>query len=133
VTVERERSSPPLRYHRRMTTARMPFAWRRFVRAPRTWLLWLALLVAAGHSLATWHPYTHTTSELAAQAAGKHALSACDVCLTAAAALGAAPPMVPPALALAATEPALQPLPVAAMPHAPVRRPYAIRAPPLPA
>jgi len=114
-----------------MTTARMPFAWRRWVRAPRTWLLWLALLIAAGHSLATWHPYSHTISELAAQAAGKqHALSACDVCLTAAAALGAAPPAVPPALALPMAEPALQPLPQAALPHAPLRRPYAIRAPP---
>jgi hypothetical protein len=115
-----------------MTTARMPFAWRRFVRAPRTWLLWLAFLVAAGHSLATWHPYSHSTSELAAQAAGKqHALSACDVCLTAAAALGAAPPAAPPALSSPAAEPTFQPLPLADVPAAPVRRPYAIRAPPL--
>jgi hypothetical protein len=114
-----------------MTTARMPFAWRRFVRAPRTWLLWLALLVAAGHSLATWHPYTHTINELAAQSAGKqHALSACDVCLTAAAALGAAPPSLPPALALPIAQPALQPPAQAAVAHAPVRCPYAIRAPP---
>jgi hypothetical protein len=121
-----------LRYHRRMTTARMPFAWRRFVRAPRTWLLWLALLVAAGHTLATWHPYSHPVSELAAQAAGKqHALSACDVCLTAAAALGAAPPAMPATLALPLAQPALRPLPAVAVAHAPQRRPYAIRAPPL--
>jgi len=114
-----------------MTPARMPFAWRRWVRVPRTWLLGLALLVAAGHSLATWHPYTHTVGDLAAQASGKqHALSACDVCLTAAAALGAAPPSVPLALALPMAEPALQALAPAAVAHAPVRRPYAIRAPP---
>jgi hypothetical protein len=115
-----------------MTMARMPFAWRRFVRAPRTWLLWLALLVAAGHSLATVHPYTHSTGELAAQASGKqHVLSVCDVCLTAAAALGAAPPAVPVAFALPPAPSALQPLPVAAVPHAPARGPYAIRAPPI--
>jgi hypothetical protein len=115
-----------------MTTARMPFAWRRWVRAPRTWLLGLALLVAAGHSLATWHPYTHTTSELAAQAAGKHhALSACDVCLTAAAVLGAAPPAVPPVLAAPISEPALQPFSLVPVPHGAARRPYAIRAPPI--
>jgi hypothetical protein len=115
-----------------MTTARMPFAWRRWVRAPRTWLLGLALLVAAGHSLATWHPYTHTTSELAAQAAGKqHALSACDVCLTAAAALGAAPPAVPPVLAAPMAEPAPKPSSLATVSHAAARRPYAIRAPPI--
>jgi hypothetical protein len=115
-----------------MTLARTPLAWRRFVRMPRTWLLWLALLVVAGHSLATLHPYTHSISDLAAQAAGKqHALSACDVCLTAAAALGAAPPAVPPAIASPLAGPAIQPLPSAAISHAPVRRPYAIRAPPL--
>jgi hypothetical protein len=121
-----------LRYHPRMTPARMPFAWRRWVRFPRTWLLGLALLLAAGHSIATWHPYTHSMNELAAQAAGKqHALSACDVCLTAAAALGAAPPAIPPTIAAPLAEPAIQPSHVAAVPHAPVRRPYAIRARPL--
>jgi hypothetical protein len=114
-----------------MTLARMPLAWRRQVRMPRTWLLWLALLVAAGHSLATWHPYTHTPLELAGQSGKQHALSACDVCLTAAAALGAAPPAVPPAIASPLAGPAIRPLPSAALPHAPVRRPYAIRAPPL--
>jgi hypothetical protein len=115
-----------------MTPARMPFIWRRFVRMPRMWLLWLALLVVAGHSQATLHPYTHSISDLAAQTAGKqHALSACDVCLTAAAALGAAPPALPPVLASLAVEPAIRPLPPAVIPHAPVRRPYAIRAPPL--
>jgi hypothetical protein len=115
-----------------MTPARMPLAWRRFVRMPRTWLLWLALLVATGHSFATLHPYTHSISDLAAQAAGKqHALSACDVCLTAAAALGAAPPALPPAIVSPLAGPAIEPLPSAAISHAPVRRPYAIRAPPL--
>jgi hypothetical protein len=98
---------------------------------PRTWLLWLALLVVAGHSLATLHPYTHTPRELAAQSGKQHALSACDVCLTAAAALGAAPPAIPPTIAAPLAEPAIQPSHVAAVPHAPVRRPYAIRAPPL--
>jgi hypothetical protein len=104
----------------------------RIVRTPRTWLLWLALVMLAAHSLATWHPYTHSPADQVGQAAGKHrmGLADCDLCLAGAANLGAAPPAVPMLLPPPMPQPAVQPARLALLPQAPARRPYAIRAPP---
>ena len=101
-------------------------------RATRRWLLWLALVLLAAHSLAIWHPYTHRTIEAAGWVNGKYhiGLSDCDLCLAGTATVGGAPPPTPLLLPPQAT-----PGPMVMRPpyvqHAPVRRPYTIRAPPI--
>ena len=102
-------------------------------RFSRRWLLWLGLVLLAAHSLATWHPYSHSIAELAAHAGQQDQidLADCGLCLAGVANLGGAPPTVP------------APLPPRLAPHsppaprlvsvqlAPARQPYAIRAPPV--
>jgi hypothetical protein len=104
----------------------------RLARVPRIWLLWLGLLLLASHSLATWHPYSHSAAELASQADGKHYadLSACGLCLAGSANLGGAPPMAPAMLPPRLAPNAPQPTRLAWAQSAPARQPYAIRAPP---
>ena len=62
------------------------------------WLLWLVLLLPLAQTAATLHLLSHATSDLAGEsgrADGQPAIDPahCDLCLTAAALLGAAPPL----------------------------------------
>ena len=105
----------------------------RLARAPRAWLLWLALVLLAAHSLATWHPYSHTAAEVAGEELdGKHQieLTDCNLCLAGAANLGSAPPMVSALLPPRLAPQAPTPMRMASVQPAPSRQPYAIRAPP---
>ena len=102
------------------------------VRAARPWLLWLSLALAAAHSVATWHAYTHSPAE-ANQASSdeKHAGTAlCGACIAAAGIGGAAHANALPSLP-AVSGPA--PVPTLAVVDRELaqRRPYAIRAPPV--
>jgi hypothetical protein len=103
----------------------------RLVRAGRTWLLWLALALAAAHSFAIWHAYSHSIAEAASDPyKSKHSagLAHCGLCIASAGIDGAAPaqPMLLPRLAQQVAHTAR----FTAPPPAPQRRPYAIRAPP---
>lgn len=99
------------------------------------WLLWLVLLLPLAQTTANLHVLSHATAELAGetgradrQQAIDHAY--CDLCLTAAALLGAAPP-VPPAVLAQST--ALHTLPktwFASSRLAPALPVYQSRAPP---
>ena len=102
-------------------------------RVSRLWLLWFGLVLLASHSLATWHPYSHSAAEVAGQADGKHHvdLSDCGLCLAGTANLGGAPPMVPTLLPPRVAPHSLRPVRQASVHPAPVRQPYAIRAPPV--
>jgi len=101
-------------------------------RAARGWLLWLALALAAAHSMATWHAYTHSPAEAAqSSSTEKHAGSAvCGLCIAVAGIGGAAPGHSSIAMPVADGQ---APLPVAHVARHPSlqHRPYAIRAPPL--
>src|SRR4051794_32918025 len=100
-------------------------------RVARTWLLWLALALAAAHSLATWHAYSHSPAETAqSSSVEKHAGSAiCGLCIAVAGIGGASPE--PPSLAVPVLD-GQAPLPVPHVAQSPALpdRPYAIRAPP---
>jgi len=71
-----------------------PASQRRFM-----WLLWLALLLPMGQSVAAWHALSHTRAD-SSDADGKQAPhpTHCDLCLTAAAVSGGALPSQAPAL-----------------------------------
>jgi len=111
----------------------MTSALHRLARAPRAWLLWLGLVLLAAHSLATWHPYSHSIAEVAGYAGQKDQLDLadCGLCLAGVANLGGAPPMVsaplPPRIA---PQPPV-PMRLVSVQLAPARQPYAIRAPPV--
>ncbi|MBI3368370.1 MAG: hypothetical protein HY021_07970 [Burkholderiales bacterium] len=85
---------------------------RRPLRIGLLWLVWLALLVPAAQSAATWHAFSHASAETSAPGddPSSPALSNCDLCLTAAAigagGLLAAPSQPPPSAARHALEPA---------------------------
>jgi hypothetical protein len=100
------------------------------LRGARRWGLWLAFVLAAAHSLAAWHAYTHPASPAAERSSKSHAAGdVCAVCVAAAAIGGA--PSSPPAWHLAALAPAAPArLATPAVPQAAAPRPYAIRAPP---
>jgi hypothetical protein len=110
----------------------MTSALHRFARGPRTWLLWLGLVLLAAHSLATWHPYSHGATEMAGHADAKHQidLSDCGLCLAGIANLGGTPPMVHAPLPPRLAPHSLLPMRMASVQSAPARQPYAIRAPP---
>jgi len=63
-------------------------------RSPRhlgiSWLVWLALLLPAAQSAATWHGYSHTGSDVSRHEPDKQSqhVTHCDLCLTAAAVSG---------------------------------------------
>lgn len=100
-------------------------------RAARAWLLWLALALAVAHSMATWHPYTHSPAEAAqGSSTEKHAGSAvCGLCIAVAGIGGSAPGHSSIAMPVVEGQ---APLPVAHVAQYPSlqHRPYAIRAPP---
>lgn len=102
--------------------------------ATRAWLFWLALALAAAHSVAAWHAYTHGIAEsIPASADKKHGASdPCGLCIAVAGIGGA--PGAQPTLQLQQFEHEA-PLPARAVvqQQAPQHRPYAIRAPPFPA
>lgn len=67
------------------------------------WLLWLVLLLPLAQTAATLHLLSHATADLAGKSGtidGKLAIehAQCNLCLTAAALVGAAPPVAPPFL-----------------------------------
>lgn len=99
--------------------------------ATRAWLFWLALALAAAHSMAAWHAYSHSIAESAAASPDKqHVVSdPCGLCIAVAGIGGGAGAQ--PALKLQqfAQEAPPSAHPVAQQ-QAPQRRPYAIRAPP---
>lgn len=110
----------------------IPAAIARAARTTRGWVLWLALALAAAHSFATWHAYTHpagTPDSVSRKAAHTNA-DTCVLCLAAAGLDGA--PAAAPTWHLEPTPPAT--VVAAAQPRGPqadAARPYAIRAPPL--
>jgi hypothetical protein len=101
-------------------------------RAGRVGLLWLALALAAAHSIAAWHSYSHDPAEGATQSLDqKHAASdICGVCV-AVAGLGGGATASPTWHLERFAQPAPEPVRVAAPHPAPRRCPYAIRAPPV--
>jgi hypothetical protein len=105
----------------------------RIARCSRQWLLWLALVLLAAHSVATWHPYSHSMAQSAGHADKKNPvdLADCGLCLAGTANHGGAPPIsglpLPPQLA----PHALLPTRLPSVQLAPARQPYAIRAPPV--
>ena len=78
----------------------MTSALHQLARASRVWLLWLGLVLLAAHSLATWHPYSHSIDKAAGQSDQKYQidLADCGLCLAGVANLGGAPPMASPPL-----------------------------------
>jgi hypothetical protein len=100
------------------------------VRGARRWALWLAVALAAAHSVGAWHIYTHPVSPTGERSSKTHAVpDACVVCL-AVAAIGGAPPAAPAWHLATAAHPAPTPRPTTARPRPAPARPYAIRAPP---
>jgi hypothetical protein len=108
-------------------------ALHRAARVSRVWLLWFGMVLLASHSLATWHPYSHSIDEVAGQRDARHQvdLSDCGLCLSGIANLGGAPPIVPAPLAPRLDSQPPLPMRMAAVWPAPARQPYAIRAPPV--
>lgn len=121
-----------MRYDPPMHTASLA-PLRGIARGARAWLLWFALALAAAHSVATWHAYTHSPAERVHQDSSieKHAGAAvCGLCVAIAGIGGAAPgPVSAQALVLTAHQQLAVPV-VREQQLAP-RRPYAIRAPPV--
>jgi len=100
-------------------------------RNARRWLLWLALVIGAAHSAATWHAYTHAPAEPVQTSRHGHAgPDSCLLCVAAAGIIGAGT-MPPPWHPGAATQAAPAPLPDAGRQPWSAAQPYAIRAPPL--
>lgn len=95
-------------------------------------MLWLALLLPFAQAAATWHTISHVQATASNDADGKQALhfAHCDLCLSAAAVTGGAPPAQASSIAL---EVASHEAPVRAtaapVVAAPIRR-YLSRAPP---
>jgi hypothetical protein len=90
---------------------------------------------SAGRELtSSWHPYSHSLGEAAGQTDQKYQidLADCGLCLAGVANLGSVPPMVSSPLPPQLGPQAFLPTRLAAVPLAPARQPYAIRAPPLP-
>lgn len=101
-------------------------------RATRAWLLWLALALAAAHSLAAWHAYTHSIAETANRSSDKQHAAAdpCGLCV-AVAGIGGATGSQPVLHLHQFEQQAPLPMRPAARPQLPQRQPYAIRAPPV--
>jgi hypothetical protein len=101
-------------------------------RGARRWLLWLALVIGAAHSLAAWHVYTHAPAPQAERSSksGHAGPDACALCL-AAAGIGGAPGAAPDWQPARLAQPAPASLPADERPQLAPARPYAIRAPPL--
>ncbi len=80
-----------------MHALRSPSIFRRHV----AWLVWLALLLPLAQATAAWHVVSHAGDGAAGEAGDQQPLHAahCDLCLTAAALGGAAPPSHLPAVA----------------------------------
>ena len=103
----------------------------RIARASRTGLLWLALALAAAHSIAVWHAFSQNHLDARPLAGGKQLAHGqhCDLCVVAAGIGG--PATAGSGIALrqfGQATPSLQrPSP---QPEAMPSRPYAIRAPP---
>lgn len=104
------------------------------------WLLWLVLLLPLAQTAANWHLLSHATSELSGEsgesggADGKPAIDPahCDLCLMAAALIGAAPP-VPSAVLAPSTATHTPPVSgFASVWLAPALPAYQSRAPPFP-
>ena len=64
------------------------------------WLLWLVLLLPMAQTAASWHLLSHAHSGENSEADGKQPLhhTQCELCLSAAALIGGAPPVQPPGL-----------------------------------
>lgn len=94
-------------------------------------MLWLALGLAAAHSVAAWHVYSHTPLS-PPDRASHHAHSVPDACAVCVAVAGLGGPVgAAPAWQLPhATQPQPAPRPQLDRPQPPAPRPYAIRAPP---
>ena len=96
------------------------------------WLLMLVLLLPLAQAAANWHLSSHVRAEQSAPPDGDHAIHVdhCDLCLTAAALAGGAPPVQSIALAstvVPAEAPGVQ---SSAVWFARPQRPYESRAPP---
>jgi hypothetical protein len=106
---------------------------RGIARGARAWLLWLALALAAAHSVATWHAYSHSPAERVQQnpSTDQHGGATwCGLCLAIAGIGGAAPGPVNAQLPVLSAHQQL-PVPAVREQQLPSRRPYAIRAPPV--
>lgn len=101
------------------------------------WLLWLVLLLPLAQTAANWHLLSHATSELSGESGGADGKPAidpahCDLCLMAAALIGAAPP-VPSAVLAPTSAPHTPPVSgFASVWLAPALPAYQSRAPPFP-
>lgn len=112
-----------------MTTPR-PGALHRITRAARAWGLWLALVLAAAHSVLVWHAFSHEpTGRATSRNDQQLPAEPCALCVGVASIGGAAASSPTQQLHEFA-----QQAPAALPEHqhltAPQRRPYAIRAPP---
>lgn len=123
-----------MRYHARMASRSLALARPGAVRYTRTALLALALLIVLAQVVALRHAYSHTPAEATTQSGGKHpgGLTHCGTCIVAAAIGGAAPPAATPLTVRVALQPPVVFAAVAPC-REPLMRPYAIRAPPIPA
>jgi hypothetical protein len=104
----------------------------RVTRAARAWGLWLALVLAAAHSISVWHAFTHEPAERTTSRGDKQLAHAepCGLCIAVASMGGAA--AASPTLQLHQfAQQAPGPLPEHEDLTWPQRRPYAIRAPPV--
>lgn len=103
----------------------------RATHAARAWGLWLALVLAAAHSISVWHAFTHEPTGRTTRS-DKQLVHAepCGLCVAVASMGGAA--AASPTLQLHQfAQQAPGPLPEHEHLTAPQRRPYAIRAPPV--
>ena len=106
-----------------------------FSRRRVMWLLWLVLLLPVAQTAATLHELSHAMSDVAGQNSpldGKQAVThaPCDLCLTSAALIGAAPPATPPRVPQLAALRDLPPAVFASVWFAPTVPAYESRAPP---
>jgi hypothetical protein len=113
-----------------MTPAARPVA-ATAARSARRWLLWLALLLAAAHCVASWHVYSHSPAQQAdgPSKSGHAGPDSCVLCL-AAAGIGGAPAAPAAWHVTGAKQPAPASLHDLGRGQWPAARPYAIRAPP---
>ena len=70
-----------------------------FMQHHMAWLLWLALLLPLAQTAASWHVLSHVDSGQAAEPDEQQAIhqAHCELCLSAAALIGGAPLVSPPA------------------------------------
>jgi hypothetical protein len=100
------------------------------LRGARRWALWLALALAAAHSIGAWHVYTHPVSPAGERGAKSHAAGeACAICV-AIAAIGGAPPAPAHSNIAPAAPQAPAPVRPTPRPQLAAAGPYAARAPP---